>query len=262
MSKGIQSIEQGFLLLNALLEAGEPMPMSRLAASAKMTSSKARAYLISLIKTGLVIQVNESGPYELGPSAVRLGMEALRRVDALQTARRLMAELDQATRLPLLLTMWDGDHATILAQNEGVDEFPVDFRVGRPLLALTRTAAGLIYLAFLPRSWTARQIEKELLENPKYDDTRHITAQFLEAQIATVQTEKMSLMNGIRISPRMILDGYSAIGLPIVDPIQRSCFAVTMFFNRDSTEKRRAELIAIAKNTLSKTMIPHPLEEA
>jgi DNA-binding IclR family transcriptional regulator len=261
MSKGIQSIEHGFLLLNALLEAGEPMPMGRLAASAKMTTSKARAYLISLIKTGLVMQVNDSGPYELGPSAVRLGMEALRRVDAMQTARKLMSELDQVTRLPLLLTMWDGDHATILAQNEAVDEFPMDFRVGRPLLALTRTAAGLIYLSFLPRSWTAKQVELELLENPKYDDTRHITSQFLEQQIATVQEEKMSIMNGIRISPRMVLDGYSAIGIPVVDPIQRSCFAVTMFFNRDSSEERRRELIAHVRTATSQMVIARPLDD-
>src|SRR5579859_3663681 len=113
MTKGIQSIEHGFLLLDALLEAGEPMPMGRLAARAKMTTSKARAYLISLMRTGLVTQVGEAGPYELGPSAIRLGMEALRRVDAMQTARRVMTELDRATRLPVVLTMWNGDAATI-----------------------------------------------------------------------------------------------------------------------------------------------------
>jgi DNA-binding IclR family transcriptional regulator len=113
----------------------------------------------------------------------------------------------------------------------------------------------------LPRSWTAKQVELELLENPKYDDTRHITSQFLEQQIATVQEEKMSIMNGIRISPRMVLDGYSAIGIPVVDPIQRSCFAVTMFFNRDSSEERRRELIAHVRTAASQMVIARPLDD-
>ena len=261
MSKGIQSIEHGFLLLDALREAGEPVQMGRLAASAKMTTSKARAYLISLMKTGLVVQVNGNGPYELGPSAILLGMEALRRIDAMQTARRLMAELDQLTRLPLVLTMWDGDHATVVAQNESVEDFPVEFRVGRPLLALTRTAAGLIYLAYLPQALTTMQVRKELAENPKYPDTRHITAQYLAEQIERVKAEGISVIDGIRVSSGIVLDGYSAIGLPVVDPVQRRCFAITMFFDRASSESRRTELFGIARKALDQTVPARPLEE-
>jgi DNA-binding IclR family transcriptional regulator len=254
MNKGIQSIEHGFLLLDALLEAGEPTPMSRLAARAGMTTSKARAYLISLMKTGLVTQVSEAGPYELGPSAIRLGMEALRRVDAMQTARRVMTELDRATRLPVVLTMWNGDEATIVAQNEGMRTFPVDFRVGRALSALTRTAAGRIFMAYLPPAWTAEQVRGELVDNPRHDDTRHITESYLKEQIAWVRESGMAVVDGFRVSPGIVLDGYSSIAVPVVDQVQQRCFAVSMIFNRDCDAAQRASYLCAAKQVLSHTV--------
>lgn len=259
MNKGIQSIELGFLLLDALLDAGEPTPMSRLAASAGMTTSKARAYLISLMKTGLVTQVGEAGPYELGPSAIRLGMEALRRVDAMQTARRVMAELDQTTHLPAVLTMWNGNDATIVAQNEGLRDFPVDFRVGRALSALTRTAAGRVFIAYLPQAWTAAQVRRELAGNPRHDDTRHITARYLKEQIALVRENGMAVVDGFRVSPGILLDGYSAIAVPVVDQVQRRCFAVSIIFNRDSDAAQRAAYLSAAQQALSHTVPAFPL---
>jgi DNA-binding IclR family transcriptional regulator len=259
MNKGIQSIEHGFLLLDALLEAGEPMPMGRLAARANMTTSKARAYLISLMRTGLVTQAGEAGPYELGPSAIRLGMEALRRVDAMQTARRVMTELDQMTHLPTVLTMWNGDDATIVAQNEGLRDFPVDFRVGRTLSALTRTAAGRIFIAFLPVAWTAEQVQRELAENPRHEDTRHITAQYLAEQITLVRKQGFATVDGFRVSSGIVLDGYSALAVPVVDQIQRRCFAVSIIFDRNSDASQRAGYLFAAKQTLSHTVPALPL---
>lgn len=254
MNKGIQSIEHGFLLLDALLEAGEPTPMSRLAVRAGMTTSKARAYLISLLKTGLVTQIGEAGPYELGPSAIRIGMEALRRVDAMQTARRMMAELDRATRLPVVLTMWNDDEATIVAQNEGMRTFPVDFRVGRALSALTRTAAGRIFMAYLPPAWTAAQVERELVENSRHEDTRHINESYLKEQIALVRETSMAVVDGFRISPGIVLDGYSSVAVPVVDQVHQRCLAVSMIFSRDCEAAERASYLCAAKQSLSHTV--------
>ncbi|SOE92033.1 transcriptional regulator, IclR family [Burkholderia sp. D7] len=261
MTKGIQSIEHGFLLLDALLEAGEPMPMGRLAARAKMTTSKARAYLISLMRTGLVTQVGEAGPYELGPSAIRLGMEALRRVDAMQTARRVMAELDQATRLPAVLTMWNGSDATIIAQNEQLRDFPVDFRVGRTLSALTRTAAGRVFIAYLPEAWTASQVQRELADNPTHDDTRHITARYLAEQIEIVKKEGIATVDGFRVSSGIFLDGYSALAVPVIDQIQRRCFAVSLIFERNSDAGQRAAYLSAARQAISRTVPAVPLTD-
>jgi DNA-binding IclR family transcriptional regulator len=211
------------------------------------------------MRTGLVAQIGEGEAYELGPSAVRLGMAALLRGDAMQAARRVMAELDQATRLPTVLTMWDGTDATIIAQNEGLRDFPVDFRVGRTLSALTRTAAGRILIAYLPEAWTAAQVQRELAENPRYDDARHITAQYLAEQIAVVLQDGISIVDGLRVSPGILLDGYSALAVPIVDQIHRRRFAASIIFERGSDAKQRAAYLSAAKQALSHTVSARPL---
>ena len=259
MNKGIQSVEHGFLLLDALREAGEPMPMGRLASRAGMTTSKARAYLISLMNTGLVTQVGEGGAYDLGPSAIRLGMEALRRGDAMLTARRVMSELDQTTQLPAVLTMWTGDDATIVAQNEALREFPVDFRVGRKLSGLTRTAAGRIFIAYLPTAWTATLVTSELKENLRHNDTRHITAKYLAEQIATVREQGVAGVDGFRLTSGIALDGYSAFAVPVVDPVQRRCFAVSIIFDRDTDARRRAKYLSAVKAASTRTLPAFPL---
>lgn len=261
MKKGIQSIEHGYLLLEALLQAGEPLPMGRLAALAGMSTSKARAYLISLMSTGLVTQCGDSEPYDLGPSAIRLGMEALRRIDAMQVARRIMAELDETTRLPVVLTMWNGDHAIIVAQNESLKNFPVDFRIGRPISALTWTAAGRIFLAYLPRDWTEPLMQRELAENHLHEDTRHITPAFIARQIKQIRSRGYSVVDGLRLSSGIFLDGYSGLAVPVIDPIQRHCLAVSVIFDRGSQADAREMLLAAVQRAASHALPPKPLEE-
>ena len=262
MKSGIQSIEHGYLLLDALMEAGEPLPMGRLAARAGMSTSKARAYLISLMRTGLVIQGADSGLYDLGPSAVRLGTEALRRIDAMQIARRIMAELDDATRLPAVLTMWNGDHATIVAQNDSLRGFPVDFRIGRSVSALTWTAAGRIFLSYLPRDWTDPLLQRELADSHLHEDTRHITPAYIEKQIKQIRVQGYSVVDGLRLSSGIFLDGYSGLAIPVIDPIQRRCLAVSLIFDRNDHADARAALLAAVQRAASHALPAKPLEDA
>jgi hypothetical protein len=53
-SRGIQSIEVGGRLLQALARAGDPMMMRDLAREAGMTPAKAHPYLVSFSRLGLV----------------------------------------------------------------------------------------------------------------------------------------------------------------------------------------------------------------
>ena len=55
-ARGIQSIEVGGQLLQALLRAGRPLPLKELAQRAGMTPAKAHPYLVSFGRLGLVAQ--------------------------------------------------------------------------------------------------------------------------------------------------------------------------------------------------------------
>ena len=52
--RGIQSIEVGGTLLQALVDAGAPLPLRELARRAGMTSAKAHPYLVSFGALGLI----------------------------------------------------------------------------------------------------------------------------------------------------------------------------------------------------------------
>jgi len=77
-SKGIQSIEHGYRLLEALEHSGGGLSLKDLASAAGMSPSKAHFYLTSLVRVGLVSQAAVGGHYEFGPAAIRFGMAVLR----------------------------------------------------------------------------------------------------------------------------------------------------------------------------------------
>ncbi len=80
---GIQSVEVGFTLLEVLAKADGPLMLRDLAASASMSAAKAHRYLVSFQRLGLVHQDASSTRYDLGPSALQLGLAPLTPVDAL-----------------------------------------------------------------------------------------------------------------------------------------------------------------------------------
>jgi DNA-binding IclR family transcriptional regulator len=54
--QGIQTIELGGSVLNALIDAGGSLPLRDVASAAAMSPSKARRYLLSFARIGLVAQ--------------------------------------------------------------------------------------------------------------------------------------------------------------------------------------------------------------
>src|SRR5260370_9001489 len=64
---GIQSVEVGGRLLRALIGSAGAMNLTPLAKAAKMPATKARRYLMSFIRLGLVAQAPHTRQYNLGP---------------------------------------------------------------------------------------------------------------------------------------------------------------------------------------------------
>ena len=85
--KGIQSIDVGFRLVYALVEAGEPLPLKLLAAAAAMSPSKAHNYIVSFRRIQMIIKDAQTGHYCLGPMAGELGLSYLSQRDRLSAAK-------------------------------------------------------------------------------------------------------------------------------------------------------------------------------
>ncbi|MDP3250784.1 MAG: IclR family transcriptional regulator [Hydrogenophaga sp.] len=145
---GIQSVEVGFELLNALSQAPGALMLRDLAAAAGMSAAKAHRYLVSFQRMGLVIQDPLSTRYDLGPAALRLGLASLARIDAVRLARERIDGLLAETGHTLAIAVWGNQGPTMVHWVEAPQSVPVTLRLGDVMPLLT-SATGRCFAAFM-----------------------------------------------------------------------------------------------------------------
>lgn len=145
---GIQSVEVGFELLNALSLASGALMLRDLAAAAGMSAAKAHRYLVSFQRMGLVAQDPVSTRYDLGPAALRLGLASLSRLDAVKLARDRIPALLQETGHTLAIAVWGNQGPTMVHWAEAPQTVPVTLRLGDVMPLLT-SATGRCFAAFM-----------------------------------------------------------------------------------------------------------------
>lgn len=145
---GIQSVEVGFELLNAMAEASGPMMLRDLAAAARMSAAKAHRYLVSFQRMGLVAQDPVSTRYDLGPAALRLGLASLSRMDAVRLARERLPALLAETGHTLAIAVWGNHGPTMVHWAEAPQTVPVTLRLG-DVMPLVTSATGRCFAAFM-----------------------------------------------------------------------------------------------------------------
>src|SRR3990167_8804704 len=134
---GIQSVEVGFELLNALSNAPGSLMLRDLAAAAGMSAAKAHRYLVSFQRMGLVMQDPVSTRYDLGPAALRLGLASLSRIDAVKLARERLPQLLADTGHTLAIAVWGNQGQTMVHWLEAPQTGPVTLRLGDVMPLLT-----------------------------------------------------------------------------------------------------------------------------
>ena len=157
---GIQSVDVGGRLLRALIGSAGAMNLTPRAKAAKMPATKARRYLVSFIRLGLVAQDPQSGKYNLGPLALSIGLTAIDRFQIVRQAAQTLAlvrdEIDETT----FLSVWGEQGPTIVAFEESRAPLTLIARIGAQL-PLCTTATGSIFLAFLPPKMTEQHVRRE-----------------------------------------------------------------------------------------------------
>ena len=148
---GIQSIEVGFALLDALAAAPGPLMLRDLAAAAQMNAAKAHRYLVSFQRLGLVTQDAASTRYDLGPAALKLGLASLSRLDSVKMARQRLHLLMPDIGQTLALAVWGNRGPTLVHWEESPQTLTVSLRLG-DVMPLLSSATGLCFAAFMQRS--------------------------------------------------------------------------------------------------------------
>lgn len=219
--QGIQSIEVGGKLLDALVEHGAPMILRDLAAAAKMAPAKAHRYLVSFIRMGLAERLPETGQYDLGPFALRLGLAGLARLDSVRLATPELARLRDRIGETTALAVWGNYGATVVRWEEARRPVTVNLRTGG-VLPLLSSATGRIFAAYLPEEQTRALVARELAaaaRNPHTTGPRNRSE--VAALLAGIRRRGMSRVDGD------LIPGVAALSAPVFDHSRRLALALT-----------------------------------
>jgi DNA-binding IclR family transcriptional regulator len=210
--RGIQSIEVGGRLLQALARQGRPMALKDLAAAADMTPAKAHPYLVSFGKLGLITQDEASGRYGLGPLALQIGLISLQQVDPLRLATEQLAPLAREIGQTVGITVWGEHGATVVRTEEAPSPVHVTMRHGA-VMSLTGTASGRLFAAHLPRELVRAALRAEA--------GRGRVDKAFEAELAAIRAAGISHVEGAAVP------GVSGLAAPVFDATGRLVLALT-----------------------------------
>jgi DNA-binding IclR family transcriptional regulator len=202
--QGIKSVEVSYRVLLALEHGRGPMTLSEVAKGSGLHPAKTHRYLASLIRTGLASQDVNTGLYDLGPAARHLGVEALRRTDAVSLVSAYAVELRDESGHTVNVAVWNDSGPTLVRWDTGAHSLPIVVRVGSTL-PLLDSAVGNIFLAYLPRSTTA----DVLRDQQKQGATRTMPAKEIDALISEIRRD------GIARTRNQMIFGLAALAAPV-----------------------------------------------
>ncbi|MDR5783417.1 helix-turn-helix domain-containing protein [Caballeronia sp. LZ065] len=208
--RGIQSVEVGARLLDALAMRREPLALSALADDAAMSTAQAHTYLVSLTRLGLVKRDALTGNYEPGPLSLRLGVMNLEQQPAYRAAAPRVAALALETGMSVAVSVAGPQGPTIVRYERGGQPLHVNLHVGT-VMSLSATATGRIFRAFdAPASIAAMQAHQAEAEVPgsgaRLDEIR---------------------ARGIERGVDAPSPGVSSMSVPVFDAAQRMQLALT-----------------------------------
>lgn len=237
-SRGIQSVEVGGKLLQALVASGQGMALKDLAQAAGMSPAKAHPYLVSFGKLGLITQDPSSGQYGLGTLALQLGLIALKQVDPVRLAINALPQLALDLGCTVCVAVW-GEHAPVIVR---VEEAPTAVRVamrhGTPA-SIRHTGTGKVFAAYWPRQDIVQALKAQgqggALDDPTF-----------AKELAQVRKNGLSVVKG------ELLLGINAMAVPVFDAQGRLVMAIaalapSALLDLDPKGKSARQLKAAAK---------------
>lgn len=188
--QGINSVEVGFGVLEAVAAAGRPVTLTELARSLDTQPSRLFRYLVSLSRVGLLAR-DPNGAYDFGPAMRRMGSEAIRRTNEIVVASQYTPGLRDRTGHSVNIAVWGDRGPTICRWDFGEHPLPIIPRTGS-ILPLLSTSAGRQFLALLPERMTLPFVEAELAGSPDPGAVRKV----VQEQVAIDRERGWSRMLG------------------------------------------------------------------
>ncbi|KVN12080.1 IclR family transcriptional regulator [Burkholderia stagnalis] len=231
--RGIQSVEVGGRLLDALARRRKPLGLSELAAAAELSSAQAHTYLVSLTRLALVKRDAITGNYEPGPLSLRLGLMSIERQPAYRAALPHAARLAEGVGHSVALSVPGATGPTIVRIEHGGYPLHVNLHVGS-VMSLDTTATGRVFRAFGdPAQLAAMAASQAGAGNALAgaDGTRPAPdAAARQAEIDAIRSR------GIERSVDLPSPGVSAMCVPVLDADGRLQLALTVIGSTGSID--------------------------
>ena len=204
---GVQSLEIGITILNAISSGHRAMMLKDIAAAANMPASKVHRYIVSLVRSGLVEQDPGTSRYDLGPLALSLGLVAVDRLDRIKLGLAAIAELRDEVNQTTALAVWSDNGPVIIRSVRPYRPITVNVVTGTALHLLT-SASGRVFSAWLPRDTIQALMGRELATLALPEDLK--TTSGIQTMLAQVRKDGVSVVSDYHLVP-----GVAAAAAPI-----------------------------------------------
>ena len=217
---GIQSVEVGFALIDALTKSQGAMMLRDLAQAAGMSPAKAHRYLVSYQRLGLVQQEGSSTRYDLGPAALRIGLATLSRLDAVALARSRMDALMDEIGHTVAIAVWGNHGPVIVHWQEPARAVTVNLRLG-DVMPLLGSATGRCFAAFASQALVQPLLKAEIARLSQ-TERAGMPRDANEAQGILNETRKRGMGRVVDT----LLPGISGLAVPVWDAGDRICLSL------------------------------------
>lgn len=209
--QGIQSVVVGSRILEALTYRNGAMSLTEIAKAAEMAPAKAHRYLVGFVTSGLIVQNEISGHYDLGPLALDLGLAAIRRLDVVELAYPMMVAMRDETNETMSLAVWGNLGATLVRWVPSNAPVSITINVGAVLPLLT-SSNGRIFAAYLPKEMIDPLIEEELRrEEPVLKAAGLSTRPKIDKVLRSVR------QNGMAAGVGLVVPAIASLSAPVFD---------------------------------------------
>jgi DNA-binding IclR family transcriptional regulator len=232
--RGIQSIDTGIRLLEALEHSDGPLALKDLSAQSDMDPSSAHRYLASFVRCGLVRQEADSR-YDFGPLALQIGLAALRRIEPVQLAEQALPGLVAETGYTALLAVWSNRGPTVVRWQRSRDPLVTNLGLGS-VLPVSRSAVGIVLVAFQPAGVTAEALAAEA-RRESFDRAT------FERAVERARKTRLAFADG------SVIPGLAAVACPVLHWNGDAVAAVALL-SRDRELARASHHGAVALRTL------------
>ena len=181
---GIKSVEIALEILSVLLEQSDKVSLTELSHATGMATNKLHRYLVSLTRHGMIAKSEQSGLYNLGPAARRLGAAALTRFDGFEDIDEAAHALSAATDIGTFIYVWS-EGGPVMVRSHMTRDALITIKVGSTL-PLVNSGCGPVFLACLPREWTEPVVRAEFPEERKASIQKkaHALAKRVQAELS------------------------------------------------------------------------------